>query len=361
MSTEKAESISRAPGDVERESLSIFGLANLLLPYWKWLLVLPLMGAIGAVAFALFTGGAYAATSSFASATADRNSGIAGVAAQFGFSVPGGGGTETPEFYEDLITSNVILSEVASTTYSVQMPGSDSTVQGLIADFHDIDGETPEIRVGRTIGELRDMILTATDPVTGVVVLTTVAEYPALAIGINRRILELLNQFNLEQRQTRAKEERSFVSARLTEAQSELVEAESALERFLQTNRTYQSSPSLAFEAARLERRVDLRQQVSTSLAQAYETARIEEVRNTPVLTLIEQPDLTVRKRPSRLALWGALGFLATALATLVTILVVIFLRAQREREPGEYQRLRAAASATWPRLTSRLRGGPER
>src|SRR5690606_31231281 len=105
--------------------------------------------------------------------------------------------------------------------------------------------------------------------------------WPELSELLNRELLNLVGEYNMQRRQSNAAAERSFVEARLEESRHELVGAESDLKSFMEQNRRFDEAPQLRLEAARLQRRVDLRQQVYASLAQAYEQARIEEVRNT--------------------------------------------------------------------------------
>lgn len=324
------------------DRLSLLRIANLYLPYWRFLVGLPLVVAVLVAAYVVLLPTEFAASSSFTSAaTNSRGGNVAGLAAQLGITVQNGGGTESPAFYEDLINSNVILAQVGATEYSIGPDPGGDTDTGLIADFHEIEGVSDSVRIRRTIGHLKELITTASDPATGVVTLTTRARNPDLAVAINRRTIELVNEFNLERRQSRAKGERAFVAERLTEAENALIEAEEALARFMEGNRSYASSPDLAFEASRLQRRVDLRQQVYTSLAQAYETARIEEVRSTPVITLIERPDLTVHRRPRRAVIWAGLGFFGTAVVAVLFVTGWLYVDQERRREPDEYRSLR--------------------
>jgi uncharacterized protein involved in exopolysaccharide biosynthesis len=75
-------------------------------------------------------------------------------------------------------------------------------------------------------------------------------------------------------------------------------QAEDELQAFLQRNRDFRSSPQLSFAYDRLADNVSLRQQLYTAVAQAYEQARIEEVRDTPVITVVEAPMLPARPDP---------------------------------------------------------------
>ncbi len=55
-------------------------------------------------------------------------------------------------------------------------------------------------------------------------------------------------------------------------------------------------------------REVSLRQQLFTTIAQSYEQARIDEVRDTPVFTVIEQPVVPVGPDPRYFSLKVVLG-----------------------------------------------------
>src|SRR5262249_39127465 len=75
------------------------------------------------------------------------------------------------------------------------------------------------------------------------------------------------------------------------------------------------------FEYDRLLRAVTMQQQVYSSLAQAFEQARIDEVRNTPVLTLVDPPNLPAE--PDRRWLL-AKALLAALLGAMIGALVAL-------------------------------------
>jgi uncharacterized protein involved in exopolysaccharide biosynthesis len=110
-----------------------------------------------------------------------------------------------------------------------------------------------------------------------------------------RAVIAEVDSFNLKSRQSQASQERRFTEQRLAEAQTEKRRAEDELQAFLQRNRDFRSSPQLSFAYDRLADNVALRQQLYTSIAQAFEQARIEEVRDTPVITVVEAPMLPAR------------------------------------------------------------------
>ena len=93
------------------------------------------------------------------------------------------------------------------------------------------------------------------------------------------------------------------------------------MQQFLQTNRQL-GSPALTFQRDRLQREVQLQQQVVTSLAQQYEENRIREVRDTPVITVIEPPILAARPDARLRALILILGTAAGFCVALLTVVV---------------------------------------
>ena len=168
----------------------------------------------------------------------------------------------------------------------------------------------PERRLDAAIKRLRSSIDAKLGPRTGVVSLTVKAPRPVLAQQVTDKLLEELNRFNLQTRQSQAAAERRFTEQRLQEVQADLRQAEDGLQAFLQRNRDFVNSPVLQFQHDRLEREVLMRQQVYTTLVQAHEQAKIEEVRDTPVLTIIEPASLPLEA--------DRRGLLVSALVALV-------------------------------------------
>ncbi len=161
----------------------------------------------------------------------------------------------------------------------------------------------------------------STDRDTGIVSFSITTSDPLLSQGVAAHLLDLVNDFDLNTRQSQAGAERQFVGERFAQVTSELRQAEDSLLSFSVENRAISNSPTLQVEEARLQWNVMLRQDLVTTLAQAFEQARIEEVRNTPVITLIESPRVPALHDPKgRLlilvfgimtgATFGALGVL---------------------------------------------------
>jgi uncharacterized protein involved in exopolysaccharide biosynthesis len=254
--------------------------------------------------------------------------GLSGLAAQLGISVPTLDAGQGPGFYADFVTSRTMLGALADTSF--ELPSDTGLARVRLVDVYRAGGGTPERRRDALIRKLGSRVTAVAMLKTGVVRVRVTAPNPELARQMTGFILDGLNRFNLVTRQSQAGAERRFMERRLDEAGGELRAAEDRLQGFLQRNREYRNSPELTFQQERLSREVQMRQQVYTSLAQAYEQAKIEEVRDTPVITVVEAPEAPVRP-DRRGALRGTIVALFAG-ALMGGLLAIILAAIERER-----------------------------
>jgi uncharacterized protein involved in exopolysaccharide biosynthesis len=327
------------------EPLSIVSLINEGLRHWRiFLVVPPVAAALVLVAAKLWP--MYEARSAFlpeASALANVSR-LAGLAAQFGVNVGATGDQPSADFYVALIKSRDLLAQVATMQFAIASEDGRDTTRQEFMDFARIRGDTRAERVLSAVEVLNGLVDARLNAKAGIVVVEARAPRRELAEQLNRAILELVSEFNLEKRQSRAAAERHFIEDRLTQGEDELNAAENELRAFYEQNRRHHESPRLLFEATRLEEEVARRRQVYNSLAQAYEEARIEEVRNTPVVTLVDVPEGSAEKS-------GVLRklILAFLLATLLCVSLMFgseYLARQRRAFPEEYEQFRSLRNA---------------
>ncbi|HEX7050657.1 MAG TPA: Wzz/FepE/Etk N-terminal domain-containing protein [Longimicrobiales bacterium] len=312
----------RVPGDMVE--ISLVALANVLLRRRRIVIGTPVvLVALTVALVAAFVEREYTATSRFMPNGEARDvSQLSGIAAQLGLVLPTSTPGQSLGFYAALLQTRQILRDAVTTVYRAERPGQPGdTIEATLVEWFGIEAATPAEAANAAIGELSKRVAVTIEAPSGLVVLEATAPTPDLAVQVNRRLLDLVNEFNLERRQTQARAEREFVESRLEEARRELAEAEAELKEFLERNRRgVESAPHLRFEWARLDRQVALRQEIVTQLSKAFEQARIVEVRNTPVLTLVDGPEGSIRaaRRNMKLAVAMALflgGTLGIALA----------------------------------------------
>jgi uncharacterized protein involved in exopolysaccharide biosynthesis len=205
------------------------------------------------------------------------------------------------QFYGDLLTSQALLEAVVTTRYdasAVESYGGEP-FQGTLIDYVKPSGFTPMDQKLAAMSALsRGMLGVSVDRPTGIVRLQVRTKNRRLSALIARRMLDLVNEFNLRRRQTQAGAEREFDARRAQAALDSLRGAEAALADFRATNIDFSRSPRLGTREAELQRRVALAQQIYTTVAQRYELANIEAVRNTPVVTVLDAPEGLVQAQP---------------------------------------------------------------
>lgn len=338
MSKSGAAVPSTEPG-AERTLLQ---LAALLVRNFRVLIGLPILSAAAAVVFALMLGESYTVESRFMPESGQtRSASLSGLAAQFGLELGSAEAGESVDFYAELLESHDLLRSAVLTEYRVAA-GGDTVVANLV-ELLEVKGPTPAHQVRNAVAKVSDLVDVRPDPSARIVTVRTSAPWPDLAVQLNQRVLGLVSEFNLGRRQSRAGGERRFLESRVQEAERELREAEADLARFLTENRRYDESPQLAFEHGRLQRRLELVQQVYMTLAQGHEQARLDEVRNTPVITILDHPRPPALQTAPRLPVSAILGLLFGFFLAVTLVALRETVAGVRRRAPERYEELRSA------------------
>ncbi len=255
------------------------------------MLALPLLLAVGVAVYSLNVRPTYTATTTFAPEEASSVSlpgnlaGLAGLAGQFGL-MPGASGISS-DFLVGVLRSRQLLTSTLMSEFAD--PRTSHATNAPLIEILEIRSPDEAGRSTAAVRRISALTTPTIDRRTGIVVLAVEMPDARLAADVANRMVELLNQFNLEQRQSRSREQRRFAEERLASAGAELRAAETALQQFLVGNRQYEGSPLLTFEHDRLAREVQIKQSVYQGVVQAFEDARIAEVRDTPVLTTIDR------------------------------------------------------------------------
>jgi uncharacterized protein involved in exopolysaccharide biosynthesis len=288
----------------------------------RLLVALPLVFALIAVAFVIPRPRFYLARAAFIASEPQSMSGTLGalssVASQLGVpalsAVAASSATGSAQFYGDLLSSGAILHAIVTTTYDASAPGEfgGAPFKGNLVQYLRIEAKTPtdqEIAAMKSFA--KNMLVVTVDRPTGIVRLQVRTKNRQLSALVSRRLLDLVNDFNLRRRQTQAGAEREFDARRSQAALDSLHLAEAALADFRATNIDFSRSPRLGTREAELQRRVSLAQQIYTTIAQRYELANIEAVRNTPVVTVLDAPEGLVEAQPRHTVaiVFGAFAF----------------------------------------------------
>lgn len=300
------------------DEVSIYAILRILLQHRYLIVALALALGFLTAGSALIGSRSYTAESTFMPQGGGRATagGLAALAGQFGVTVGPGEPTQSPQFYAELLEARGLLNRLIPDTFSV---GADPRTErgparGTLADLLQIEGETEALRRERTLRAVSRSIAVSTTG-TGMVQLDVTTPWPELSQAVAQRLVELVNEFNLETRQINAAAESQFVEARLKESEANLRQAEDELRVFLESNRQFQNSPALMFEYDRLVREVQQQHQLHTGLQESLQNARIAQVRDTPLITVLNAPERPVHPDSRRVPLRAILGMLIGGMA----------------------------------------------
>jgi uncharacterized protein involved in exopolysaccharide biosynthesis len=299
--------------------------AELLAPVrrrWRIVAVCAGVGGVLAAVVSLLLPSVYTAQTTFTPVASSPgfSGGLAsliGLAGQLGLSgLASGGGSLPPEYFAEVLHSRSILESTLQSRFPTDSAGTERTLLDILA----VEGRTPRGRLEDGVRELDEHILASVDKRTGVINLRVKSRSPVVAASVANRMVELLNDFNLNRRQVQSREQRRFTGERVEQSQEELRSAEAALRRFLEANREYRGSPVLEYQVSRLQRDVQVKQEVYLMLAKAHEEARIAEARDIPVLTIIDAAVPPVRRSFPRRTLNTLLGLFLGGLVGLALV-----------------------------------------
>ena len=232
---------------------------------------------------------------------------LAGVASSFGLSL--GGGSTGYEQFPAIIKSRRLLEPIASR--GVRLANGDSV---SIAKILGIKEPKPELRTEKTIKKLMlESVSVVTDRKTKVLSIQVTMGDAAAAAAVANALSRSLDEFNRQQINDAASDQRRFIESRLSDVSSALADAESQLETFRATNQLTRASASLQLEESRLMRNVSLQTALFTELQRQLEIQRIDERRNTNTISVLEQATAPIipagprRARMAVLALGGSI------------------------------------------------------
>ena len=98
-------------------------------------------------------------------------------------------------------------------------------------------------------------------------------------------------------------------------------------------------SPELTFERERLKRQVDFQEQLYSSLSEATQRARLSELRDIPVITVIDRPTPPARPDDRRLLLNLILGLVLGGIVGIGVAYASAFLERSEREGNEEYKR----------------------
>jgi uncharacterized protein involved in exopolysaccharide biosynthesis len=229
-------------------------------------------------------------------------------------------GSESPlsGLLAEIVMSRTVIYSVLAKVY--QVPGSEPRE---LLSILDVEGDSRSERLEKGWERFRQEVLTVKEDMdTGIVRVYVKTRHPELSAKVNNDLLEGLGFYLTSERTKDASREKLFIQQRLEEIKLQLEDSEEALKAFRERNVRINDSPALLLEEGRLRRRVRVEEEVFVELQRQYEIAKIEEVRNQPLLRVLDRAVPPVEpSEPQRLLFVFAVACVAFVISVVYVIL----------------------------------------
>ena len=220
------------------------------------------------------------------------------------------------ELYPELMKSEAILRDVIYREYET---GKYDEPVNLIA-YWDIGGNTERRQYQTTLQILRDEVLsTSIARDSRIITLEVETTDPDLSADIANAIVDNMGEYVLNKRRTRASQQRQWIEKRLEEVQLDLRDAEDALKNFREANRRILDSPDLMMQQERYLRDLEKHATIYLELSKQYEMIRVQEIRDMPVVQVLDPASPPAKKSGpgrKRILILGTLFGLLTGVLT---------------------------------------------
>lgn len=162
--------------------------------------------------------------------------------------------------------------------------------------------------------KLNDQIIVNQED-SGLIIISVLMEESQLAADIANYIATYIKTYISDVTIAHSSKHREFIEERVKYAKQDLAESEEELKEFSEKNPFAVDTPELQLQRGRLMRNMEVNQQVYITLRQQYEMARINELKEIPVINILDHGEASTDKEKPK-----------TLLVILFTLLISLFL-----------------------------------
>ncbi len=214
------------------------------------------------------------------------------------------------KLYPAMLRSESILLPVVQHRYTVD----DDSAGLTLIDYWKIDGQSEARKRELGLLRLREELKISADARTSVLTIKLESSNAQLSADVLNRLATELDFFIRNKRTTTASQQRKWIEGRMVEVQQDLAVSEDKLRAFRERNRITTGSPQLLLQQERLARDVQINAALYVELKKQYELIRIEEVKNIPIVNILDAARAATRHTSPRRSLI-AIGTFIIALA----------------------------------------------
>lgn len=150
--------------------------------------------------------------------------------------------------------------------------------------------------IEKAIKKFNKHVQVTEDRISGLIKITTTLQDPLVAANIANFIGSEVELYIQKENSAQSTREKLFIYDRLSIVKKELESSELRLKDFKERNRGFEDSPELFMTYSQLFREVEAKKEVYLTLQQQLELARIEEVKQTPILHILDHAVSPVSK-----------------------------------------------------------------
>lgn len=189
-------------------------------------------------------------------------------------------------------------------------------------NFRSNNKTNPLVIIERAIKKFNNHVQVSEDRISGLIKITTTLQDPDIAANVANFIGNEVELYIQKENSAQSTKEKLFISDRLSIVKKELEESELELKEFKERNRGFEESPELFMTYSQLFREVEGKKEVYLTLQQQLELARIEEVKQSPILHILDIAVPPIKKSYPNRGIFLIISFLAgliySSLATII-------------------------------------------
>ncbi|RKX24778.1 MAG: hypothetical protein DRP45_07485 [Candidatus Zixiibacteriota bacterium] len=209
-------------------------------------------------------------------------------------------------------------------------------------------------RLRRTLSGMTSISSAA---LTGEINVAVETQYPEFSQALVSEYLDQLENYNLNNRRSEARERVRYLARETEERKQNLTAVEDSLYDFQSCNRNWASTtnPGILRELGRLKRDVEAKTQTYAFLLQEYEVAKLDVQKDVPIVRILDHASLPTRKSgPPRSITVLLTGFLSFVFTVLVIFAIDLVQRVVAGSDKLSVEALSTDLTEAFPR-TSRL------
>ena len=222
--------------------------------------------------------------------------GLAGLASQFGVNVPTGASADlsSPWLYPELLRSRTFAEQIIDKEFYLEKYGKKLSLLAILTHGDEAPNVERDKLITKVVNKLNNKILAFDqNPTSAFSVIKITTSEPVFAKELAEVVLLELEALNRFYKSQAVNEKTSFIASRIASVENDLKSSETRLKIFNERNRQI-SSPALQLEQGRLARGVEIQKGIYLTLKQQLELAKIEEVQETSIVQILDNPQIAL-------------------------------------------------------------------